>query len=586
MTAPHEPDEPRAAAASRSGLLRAAARVARADLAGRPVQTALTALAIFAAATALVVTLALRSGLDDPFAAAQDATRGAHVTVYGDGDLRPLAKLPGVVAAQQRPRVDAFTPVAGAEVNVGVEALPAPAASVDVPRVTEGRRPAGDEALVERSFARESGLRVGGPLRIEREGRTLDLRISGLAVTTEQATFPRWRPGIVWAPEATVTALGGGTTRRLGVRLADPEATDAFKAAAQRALPGTRLRFIDWHEVRDTITDQAQTNTIIIGVNTLLALIAVGFTVATVISGRVLAQRREIGLLKAIGMTPRGVVALLVAEYAAVALAAGVLGLIAGTAIAPLLLEPMSTLLATPTPSAFQPATLLLALALIVASVAVFAALPALRAGRLNTVDALAVGRASASGSGASRAARVAAALHLPATARLGVKDAFTSRSRALLTVGALTMMVVTLVAALSMEATYDRVIEDPALRAKPWDVRVEPGALGTDAALALVRSERGVDRATTITGFQVTTPRRRPRSRPARSTPVSSASPTPSRTAGCSPAPARRSPAAASTSRWASRSATTLTLRARRPAVHASSSSAATWSPTTTARS
>ena len=56
-------------------------RVARADLAGRPVQTALTALAIFAAATALVVTLALRSGLDDPFAKAQDATRGAHVGI-------------------------------------------------------------------------------------------------------------------------------------------------------------------------------------------------------------------------------------------------------------------------------------------------------------------------------------------------------------------------------------------------------------------------------------------------------------------------------------------------------------------------
>ena len=62
----------------------------------------------------------------------------------------------------------------------------------------------------------------------------------------------------------------------------------------------------DWHDVRDTITDQTNTNTIIIGVNTLLALIAACFTVATVISGRVLAQRREIGLLKAIGLTPKG----------------------------------------------------------------------------------------------------------------------------------------------------------------------------------------------------------------------------------------------------------------------------------------
>ena len=90
----------------------------------------------------------------------------------------------------------------------------------------------------------------------------------------------------------------------------------------------------------------------------------------------------------------------------------------------------MSSLLATPTPSAFQPVTLLVALALIVGAVALFAALPATRAGRLNTVDALALGRATLSG-GASRAARIAAALKLPATARLGVKDAFTSPRRA-----------------------------------------------------------------------------------------------------------------------------------------------------------
>ena len=119
------------------------------------------------------------------------------------------------------------------------------------------------------------------------------------------------------------------------------------------------------------------------------------------ISGRVLAQRREIGLLKAIGFTPRGVVALLVAEYAALALAAGIAGLIAGdvdrAAAAGADVEPARH--ADPE-RASSPRTLLVALALILAAVALFTALPAIRAGRLNTVDALALGRA------ASRAAR------------------------------------------------------------------------------------------------------------------------------------------------------------------------------------
>lgn len=490
--------------------LRAAARVARADLAGRPVQTALTGLAIFVAATALVVTLALRNGLDDPFAAAHDATRGSHVAL-STGALTPeqierLTTHRDVVASDVRPEAFASAALTRNPVDIRVQGIPRPDAAVDVPRVTDGRRPtAPDEVLLERSFARELGIGIGQTLRLaaRRGGTDTTLTVAGLAVTTQQAEYPRWNPGLAWAPDEAVTRLGSGT--RVAVRLADPERTSAYIAAIEPALRGRGIT--DWHAVRDAVTDQARTSTIIIGVNTLLALLAVGFTVATVISGRVLAQRREIGLLKAIGLTPKGVIALLVAEYAALALAAGVLGLVAGTLIAPLLLEPMASLLATPTPSAFRPAALLAALALIVAAVAVFAALPASRAGRLNTVDALALGRATLP-PGASRAAKLAAALRLPATARLGVKDAFTSRSRALLTVGALTMMVITLVAALSMEATYNRVIEDPALRAKPWDVRVEPGTRGEAEALRTVRSQPGVEHATTIRGLAVTTTR------------------------------------------------------------------------------
>ena len=112
----------------------------------------------------------------------------------------------------------------------------------------------------------------------------------------------------------------------MGIRLTDPEAIEAYVAAARQALPGDRVVVTDWHDVRDTITDQSRTYSLIISINTLLALFAVGFTVATVISGRVLAQRREIGLMKAIGFSPRGVLALLVGEYLAIAVAAGAAG--------------------------------------------------------------------------------------------------------------------------------------------------------------------------------------------------------------------------------------------------------------------
>ena len=136
----------------------------------------------------------------------------------------------------------------------------------------------------------------------------------------------------------------------------------------------------------------------------------------------------------------------------------------------------------------------------------------------MNTVDALALGRAGGA-THASRAARLAAALHLPAVARLGVKDAFTSRSRATLTVGALALMVITLVAALCVEATFHQVIDDPALRAKPYDMRVEPGALASRGA-RLVRNDPAVERATTLTGLQVSGPRTAPSRRARSATP------------------------------------------------------------------
>jgi putative ABC transport system permease protein len=490
------------------GFLAAAVRIARADLLARRGQTALTALAIFAASTALVVTLALRAGIDDPFADAQQATRGADVGITRGAltadQIAKLTQRPDVEAGDTRPAAYATAPLARGPVEMRVEGLPKPGAAVDVPHVTDGRRPdAPGEILLERSFAHETGLKPGDTLRLDARahGQDQELTVSGLAVTTEQATFPGWDPALAWAPDAAVSALGAGT--RLAVRLKDPETAQAYIAEAQNELKGAAI--VDWHDVRDAITDQTNTNTIIIGVNTLLALIAAGFTVATVISGRVLAQRREIGLLKAIGLTPAGVVATLVGEYLLVALAAGLLGLVAGAAIAPLLLRPMASLLATPTPSALSPAPLIGALALILLAVATCTAIPAIRAGRLNTVEALAIGRASSRGK-ASRAARAAAALRLPATVRLGVKDAFAGHARAILSVAALGMMVITLVAALSMEATYNKVIGDPALRAKPWDILAEPGELTTAQALAAVRKQPATH-VTTIAGLRATAP-------------------------------------------------------------------------------
>ena len=269
---------------------------------------------------------------------------------------------------------------------------------------------------MERSFARETGLRVGGTAADRARRPHVDLRISRPRRHDRAGDLPALGPG---------DRVGAGGDRHGARRRHAAARRAARRPRGHRRVQGRRPAGAARHAAalhrlaRGARHDHrpGATNTIIIGVNTLLALIAVGFTVATVISGRVLAQRREIGLLKAIGMTPRGVVALLVGEYVGGRRwSPALLGLVAGAAIAPLLLEPMSNAARHADPErARSPRTLLLALALIVAAVArLRGAARAARGPAEHRRRARARAAPSVSG-GASRAARVAAALHLPA---------------------------------------------------------------------------------------------------------------------------------------------------------------------------
>ena len=86
--------------------------------------------------------------------------------------------------------------------------------------------------------------------------------------------------------------------------------------------------------------DRTSTSSVVLGSASLAALLAVGFIVANAIGGRILASRRDIGLLKAAGFTPGGVTSLFVVENLILAGAASVVGTALGIAFSPLLLEP------------------------------------------------------------------------------------------------------------------------------------------------------------------------------------------------------------------------------------------------------
>jgi putative ABC transport system permease protein len=186
-------------------------------------------------------------------------------------------------------------------------------------------------------------------------------------------------------------------------------------------------------------------------------LLASGFVIANQVGARVLARLREIGVLKAVGLTPAQVARVFAAQQLVPTVAAVAFGVPVGILAAPLFLGPSEELLdATGAP--VGPAGAVLAAFAVLAVVALVTLVPTWIVARRSTTAALAGARPH------MRPSRLgAAAGRLPVPLALGAKDAFSRRGRAALTASSLILSVIVVVAALSMEASF--ALEDAEFR-------------------------------------------------------------------------------------------------------------------------
>jgi putative ABC transport system permease protein len=202
-------------------------------------------------------------------------------------------------------------------------------------------------------------------------------------------------PGLVWLTEADARGLAPAEellSYVVNLKLADPTDASAF-ANAHLTTTGTgwQAEILEpWQDIRDA-HDQVvhdQQRALQIG-GRLLGLLAVA-SVAVLVGGRMADQTRRVGLLKAVGGTPRLVAVVLLTEYLVLALLAAAAGLVAGWLTAPLLTDPGAALLGSAGAPSLTLATVaqVTAVALGVAALATF--VPAVRAARTSTVHALA----------------------------------------------------------------------------------------------------------------------------------------------------------------------------------------------------
>jgi putative ABC transport system permease protein len=312
--------------------------------------------------------------------------------------------------------------VGGLGMVINVEVRDPEPATVSHPMVVSGQWLDGSDDVVVLEDGLASLLKVAPGDEVTLAGQ--HLRVRGSAMTTSIPRYPMQFPATVWTNQATAAKLRGAGAIPLGatleLRLARAQDAAAF-VALHASTYGRPHLMQTWERARD----RAGALDMLAVALTLLALLLAGLTVATaavLVTGRMAAQGRQIGALKAVGVTPRQALGVVLVEYLAVAMVAAAIGIIAGTLLSPLVGRDLPVLYGAPVaPPITWPRTL--AVLAVAMAVVVAGSIPAaVRGVRQSTVRALASGARPPRR--ASRAARWAAIAGAPLPAVLGLRSA------------------------------------------------------------------------------------------------------------------------------------------------------------------
>ena len=504
-------------------------RLVTRDVRRHAAQAILLVVAIAAATATLTTGLALNGVTSQsPYMTTRAATKGPDVVAYptSASQAKSLLRASGIAShSGPFPVASATIRFDGRQADGFAQGRSTAPAAVDQPLLTAGSwvRPGG--VVIERTFADALGVSVGD--RVSVGGKPFT--IAGIAVTAAQTPYPNLcngaletnspatskfsnacppsfkipflslpggrelsssdEVGQIWMTEANATGLTSKanplTTYVLNLKLMNPGDAQAFAYEHFRSNP---LAVSTWEGTasEDALLVQDGQGVLQPGA-LLLALLAIA-SVAVLVGRRLSEYARRVGLLKAVGGTPSVVAATFLAENLALALFAAVIGLVAGWLAAPLITSPGAALIGTAGAPPVSPATVaeVIGLAVVVALAATL--VPAIRASRRSTVEALNdIARPPKRRGGLVRVSR-----KLPVPALFGLRLIARRPRRALLSAANIAVTVTGIVTVIAFHATTWAMVLDArrssalmrALGARARQVTsglvIGPGPLGT----------------------------------------------------------------------------------------------------------
>jgi len=434
-------------------------KLAFAGIRTRLLASVITVLLAATATSTIVLAFEVGASARDPWQRTFDAANGAHVLadVPTEADARDIAARPGVAEA------DEPTPITTAQARlpagtealliVGLDSRP----TVNVPIAVDGAHDPGAGIVLEHSLADAVGITVGDTLRLQAPSGPVDLNVVGTAISPSVSRYPRQNPGLAWVSRSTLEAVQPDSSQwnwLAPIRLVDPTLERAFADDVFRSFPPRTVYTITAGEQRENTLIETQPTSLILTTYTIVILLVVFTVIGILIGARASQQRREIGLAKAVGLTPRQVSTIFTIETTTLGVVGLLIGFAVGVLAAPRLAQPtFATLLGTPT-IAPNPIHLVVAAIPILLVLAIGAWVSTRRRSRLSVVGAI---RSGAGRPGSrSRIARLADRAGASLPLALGLKDLLAQRGRAALLSAAIAATTGSVVFALCMKATLD----------------------------------------------------------------------------------------------------------------------------------
>ena len=495
-------------------------RTATGGMLRHKVQMVVLGMVLLVSTASATLGLALLAATSGPFQHAFNAQDGAHLIVTvnpartGAGRLAATRSLPGV-SAMAGPFGEATVQTQWNGQPFGQLTLvgrSSPGGPVDDVVLNAGHWATGPGQVVLNGPPGGGGPVVGNTVSVTGLAHPVTLTVVGLA-----SSITNTADG--WVAPAEVPALGAPSSAQLLYRFTSAGTASQVRADLAEVTgalpPGAVTGAGSWLAAGSQSGSNGAIMEPFVVAFALIGLAMAVLIVANVVSGAVAAGYYRIGVLKSIGLTPAQVVVAYLSRIGVPALAGCLLGVVAGNLLAVPVLHQSADAYGVGSQSVPWWASVLApAGMLVLTALAAFG--PALRAGRLSATQAIAAGRAPASGRGYG-AYRLASRLRLPRPVGMGLAAPFARPARTLVSLAAIAFGATAVIFAFGLSASLGRAAGIQTLSATvPVEIQQQgqgggpnqvPTAAQDAAVTAVLRSYPGTAHQTEVYQNQLKVP-------------------------------------------------------------------------------